>query len=331
MPAAVFACAVGAVCAGCVPKATIVTESDARFSPSGPSAVALLPADPALAEPIQLTEATAVVDVRRPFDFASSRIPRSISLQWSDFSQALPAQKGVLQLDLFQIARRLARQGIAPDTPVVVVGYGLKGSGEEGRMAWMLRYLGVQSVRFAGLTYFPGPFTSRNPFPGPEGPGRAPGEPSPRNAPIWMPNVDPSWIATRDEVREVIARGGQQKAVLAGSLLAPKLYALIDVRLMRDSTAPSAAAAGPTAITLPWSEFVDKNGRPECSAVRKLVRLGATPAKRLIVFDELGLASGGAVVALRACGYSDVANYAGGLRDLAMPKPSFGTAPNAGP
>ena len=47
----------------------------------------------------------------------------------------------------------LARAGIAPDSSVVVLGRGLQGEGEEGRIAWMLAYLGVPNIQFANIGF----------------------------------------------------------------------------------------------------------------------------------------------------------------------------------
>jgi thiosulfate/3-mercaptopyruvate sulfurtransferase len=302
---------------GCGLKPTRAYEIEPRFSPAGAGAGS----EGSLTEPIALTADTVVIDARRPFDFATSRIPRSLSMQWSDFTQPMPAQRGVLQADLFQVARRLARAGVDLDAPVVVVGYGRAGSGEEGRIAWMLRYLGVKQVRFASFLYFPGPFASLSPIPSPDAAGAPPDEPPQRNAPMWKPVADLSWLATRSELREVLNKNGVSKPLRAGPLAQAKAYALIDARPARDYLGQEgfgAARSVPNmgAVNAPWTEFIDAKGRPSCAPLRRLAQAGVTPDKRVVAFDELGLGSGAVVVALRACGYPDAANYAGGLRDL---------------
>ena len=293
----------------CGLKPTRTIETQPRFSPPADS----VGSEPSPEEPIALTHETAVIDVRPAFEFASSRIPRSVSMQWSDFAQNEPAQRGVLQPDLFRIARRLARAGISPDTPVVVVGNGQRGGGEEGRMAWMLRYLGVKRVRFASIFYFPGPFVSRPPSPMPGEPADAPQEPAPRNAPVWKPQPAARWLATQAEIRDVINKNKLRDA--GGG------YALIDARPAKDYLGQEGFGfAHPVpnmgAVNAPWTDFVDSKGRVDCGFAKKLQSVGVTRDKRVIAFDEYGVASGGVAVALRTCGWTDAANYAGGLRDL---------------
>ena len=270
---------VAVVFAGCALKPTRATESISLPSPA-------------------ITNETVIIDVRRPYDFASSRLPRSVSMQWSDFTQTDEGRRGLLRQDLFEAARRLARAGVDPEASVVVVGYGADGEGEEGRVAWMLHYLGVLGARFSSINAFPGPFTSRNPFPSNPAVDGGVGEPPARNAPMWKPAPDLSWIATSEEVREAT---GKKRAV--------REVALIDVRVQ--SAAPKIGT-----IHIPWTEFIDSKGQPACTPVAHLNKLGLNKETRVIVFDELGVASGGVALALRACGFPNTANFAGGLREL---------------
>lgn len=296
---------VSVLMAACQNAPTRAVETEPRFSPADSAAVAgpaVLPLAPV--GPIKLTPETVVVDARKPFEFASSRIPRSVSMQWSDFTQ--PQARGVLQADLFEAARRLARAGIGPETPVVVVGSGRKGGGEEGRIAWMLRYLGVERVRFAGIQHFPGPFTSRNPFPSEGLPGDAPpspgpAEPRPKNAPVWKPNLKPEWIAARSEIADAIDSVNRKVG----------RHVLLDV----STEGPLGDNAGIPSVWIPWTDFINDKGVSDCGVVKKLARAGVVREKRIIAFDAFGIASGAVAVALRECGYRDVANYPGGARD----------------
>ena len=94
---------------------------------------------------IQITEDTVLLDSRSAFEFGSSHADGSINVQWDAFSQR--NHKGLLNTNLDRISRRLSLMGIRPETPVVVLGKGREGSGEEARLAWMLMYLGVEKVQ----------------------------------------------------------------------------------------------------------------------------------------------------------------------------------------
>lgn len=124
---------------GCVTKPTVVTETSTRG----------FGAAPALMRPVLLDESTVILDARPAFEYSMARIPRSLNINWVDFSERDPMSRGWPQKDSFAAARRLARMGISPESKVVVFGLGPDGQGEEGRIAWLLAYLGVENVQFA--------------------------------------------------------------------------------------------------------------------------------------------------------------------------------------
>lgn len=260
------------------------------------------------AGPLQVTPETTVLDARPAFEYSTGHIPSSISIQWSDFTEPQPAQRGILQGDTFAIARRLARLGITPDTKVVVVGRGLQGHGEEGRVAWMLAYLGVRNVRFADLEAFKGNLTT------------LPSEP-PKNAPIWKPEVDESLNVSRQELLHVINHSGVHKPIAYPEGAAPVLYRIIDVRptkeyLGKEGLGKSRPVPNMDAINIPWKEFFTPLMRPSQDLALQLQNVGVLPEHRVIVLGEEGVASAAATMALRALGYSKAGNYAGGLQDL---------------
>src|SRR5690349_21817188 len=87
-----------------------------------------------------------LLDVRPAFEFNLAHVPGAINVRWEDFSQSNPQSRGLLDNDLFSLARRLSLVGIDPDTKVIVLGKGPQGTGEEGRVAWTLKVLGVKDV-----------------------------------------------------------------------------------------------------------------------------------------------------------------------------------------
>ena len=76
---------------------------------------------------------SVLVDARPDFEYSLAHVPGSWSMHWQDFSQKEKPFLGELDLDLFAHARRLARYGIRPLTPVVILGKGLQSSGEDYR------------------------------------------------------------------------------------------------------------------------------------------------------------------------------------------------------
>jgi 3-mercaptopyruvate sulfurtransferase SseA len=270
-----------------------------------------------LLEPIKIVPETIVVDARISFDYSMSHIPHSVSLQWADFTEPEKDQKGVIQGDHFAVTRRLARYGIGPDVPVVVVGHGLKGEGEEGRIAWTLTYLGVKKVQFAdidSLGVHQTNVTDENP---------------PKSVPIWKPAEVESLNVARAELQNVMNKNGVNQPIPPPGGGQPVLYRIIDVR--SESAYLGKTGLGVTrkipdmgAINIPWKNFFTESLRPDFTILKKLAHVGISPENRIIVIDENGISSAAVTMVLRAMDFPQAGNYAGGLTDLlsAYPAPA---------
>lgn len=96
-----------------------------------------------------------VLDARPSRDFRAGHVPGSLQVDWRDFSESRPgaasylfgdpAKWGLLAADCASLRDRLRGLGLSASRPVVVVGEP-SGWGEEGRIAWMLLYLGHPEV-----------------------------------------------------------------------------------------------------------------------------------------------------------------------------------------
>src|SRR4051812_24398795 len=87
-------------------------------------------------QPLKLSEDTVVLDARNEFDYGLAHWSTSIHFGWPNLVVEEKNPAGLV--DPRAAAQRLSLIGIDPKTPVVVIGYGQKGSGEEGRLAWTL-------------------------------------------------------------------------------------------------------------------------------------------------------------------------------------------------
>jgi thiosulfate/3-mercaptopyruvate sulfurtransferase len=218
-------------------------------------------------------------------------------MQWSDFTQHEEPFEGELEKDLFFHARRLARLGIDPSTPVIVVGLGPQGHGEEGRVAWTLKYLGVKNVSFASIDHFSLPLTSE------EAPPR-------ESKSLWKPQVDDSLLVDRKTMLKLITKPRDTKAPV-----------IVDVRthqeyLGKTSTALNKEIPDIGAINIPWTEFFDSHGLIVPAMKQKLEAVAITPEKVLYVISEKGVESAAVTLALRELGYTKAANFAGGYSEL---------------
>jgi thiosulfate/3-mercaptopyruvate sulfurtransferase len=144
-------------------------RGSARIDPVRAAALLLALATPALAGDAgfaHLVEAAAlaasledpappvVLDARDRRAFEAGHVPGSRSVDWRDFSAVRPAaftfvfrgssRWGLLAADA-KLAPKLRALGLSVSRPVVVVG-SPEGWGEEGRIGWMLLYLGARHV-----------------------------------------------------------------------------------------------------------------------------------------------------------------------------------------
>jgi thiosulfate/3-mercaptopyruvate sulfurtransferase len=99
-----------------------------------------------------------VVDARSQEAFESGHIPGAIWMGWEEWCATAPVDEasvlrrsgywGALrQSPASWFADRLARIGLSSDDPVLVYADGPLSRGREGRIAWMLLYLGARTVR----------------------------------------------------------------------------------------------------------------------------------------------------------------------------------------
>ncbi len=99
----------------------------------------------------QLIEAEAtILDVRSQISWRFGHIPNASCVNWQQFSQKTPPNKGKL-LDNSQALEQLLRQlGISNNKPVIVIGNPTHPLhfGEEGRIVWMLHTLGHSQAAF---------------------------------------------------------------------------------------------------------------------------------------------------------------------------------------
>lgn len=107
---------------------------------------------------------SAIVDARTRAEFDAGHIPFAVHVDWEDWNER-PA-RGV-KLELWEpgywgalnnpwngrFAERLSALGLRNDRPIVVYADGLKSKGREGRIAWMLLYLGASEVHILNGGY----------------------------------------------------------------------------------------------------------------------------------------------------------------------------------
>jgi thiosulfate/3-mercaptopyruvate sulfurtransferase len=250
---------------------------------------------------VKISSDTVIVDARSKFDYSTAHIPNSVSLWWSDFTAPDPLHPGVLQDDLDQLARRLARVGIQPSTHVVVVGNGLMGEGEEGRVAWMLAYLGVINVQFSSLDSLHARVTNNV------------DERPPKSVPLWKPEPFADLrVNTDDLLKTNAALDPRIDSAGASPVRILEVDGVATVATTAHEVMPSDDLKKKLhSIKIDWKDFFDEAMRPRDAIREKLNKFGITPMTSIIVTSRQGVSSGAVTMALRSLGYSHTSNLDG--------------------
>lgn len=212
------------------------------------------------------------------------------------------------------MAARLAGLGVDEARPVLVYGDGVAGFGEEGRIAWLLLYLGHRDVHIldGGLAAW-----------------RAAGLPLEKGA---AADPRPGRFTARPQQA---LRAGKEQARALSSVPGSGAGALIDVRTegeWRGQTPYFEARGGhiPGAVHLPWTRLFDERGRVLPRDRLRLVlqqagvlRPGSGPGPKdpqaepeIVLYCTGGVRSAMAWAALRAAGLS-ARNYDGSFWEWA--------------
>jgi len=230
-----------------------------------------------------------ILDARAPFDYALGHLPGAISIRWQDFSQIQEPHRGGLDPDLNLLSRKLRYLGIDPDREVVVLGAGTIGKGEEGRIAWMLKYLGIKNVRIKNANYS----------------GRKTVEDSAavESVPPWNPHPISTLRIKFQDFLDVAENRHTNDSYL------------IDVRELKSG---EDSLVIPGAVKIPWKLFVNDAGDPVSPQRIKEILMDhkLNLESTLIFYSENGVSSGYVTFAVSQAGIK-ARNYDGGYDEYA--------------
>ncbi len=248
-------------------------------------------------------DAFAVLDVRGRWAFARAHLPGAVRVNWLDYRDGW-GRTGRLPSDLTALAAEVALLGVDQDRPVVVYGDAGNGWGEEGRIAWMLRYLGHPDVSVLDGGYDAwvragGTVT------------RARVDPA---AGRFVANAQTALRASEDDVAAVAA----EPIVPAAESGTATTAILLDTRSDSEWNGsrkyfPSRTGRIPGAVHLRWQDLLTPEGTLDRSpaAIQRLRALGITPDRPVITYCVGGVRSAFVALALQALGVRDVRNYDG--------------------
>lgn len=275
-----------AVISGCVMKPTKVVQTEKREFD--------LLVDKTQ-RPLELHEATVVLDARSNFDYGLNKVRGSYHFPWENLAE--DRVSGEVMRDKRKAALRLSLNGLQPLTPIVIVGNGPRGQGEEGRLAWTLLYMGFQDVQVAGVAMFRKDWTPN-------------ASPPAQNVPVFTVNVREEMQVSIPEFKKMMEdpKGRMQTRTFILDVRGEKEY------FNRAKGAKSTPDIN--AIHMDWKEFYTAEGRPNAGARAKLQSLGITPADRIVTISQHGVRSSAAAYALLALGFSRVQNFTGGWNSV---------------
>ncbi|RMH06136.1 MAG: sulfurtransferase [Nitrospirae bacterium] len=247
-----------------------------------------------------------IIDVRGRGAY-TSHIPGAVHSTWHEYSDPHATAKGLLDPDLSRIERRLRSLGISHSSDIVIYSNPFDNWGDEGRMFWMLQYLGHPSVRILDGGWVKWTAEHR-PY---------------EHDPVTLPEGDftvsphPEVLVTKDELKKLVKRPHPDTLIVDARSVEEYAGKEID-GLPRAGHIPSA-------LNIPWNGFLNADGTVKSSAVieKKLQDHGLDPGKEIITYCLGGVRSAWVYFILKLMGYPRVRNYPGSWwewsRDFAAP------------
>jgi 3-mercaptopyruvate sulfurtransferase SseA len=205
-------------------------------------------------------------------------------------------KKPWLLVDKLTAQKRLGLLGIRPRTPVVVIGYGPKGKGEEGRLAWLLLYYGIDDVQTVSVNGLDVYFTHQ--------------DSQPRiNSEAWDTPVREQFLIDRNQFLN---------AAMSNRKTGNHAIHIIDVRSKDEYNNKNVQYETPDlrALQIDVHEFFSEDGRPAKSVRSKLRGIGVKMDDEVILISSDSVRSSAAAYSLLALGFKNVRNFLGGWESL---------------
>lgn len=259
---------------------------------------------------------TVILDTRKAIEFYANKVPGSILVEWKDFTLKLPGAEGVLDRDPVNITRRLALWGINQDTKVIVLGKLNSADPEEqavfGRVAWMLKEMGVKQVKTFSFELFQREVPGLN-------------EVTPQNKDLWMPIGETKSEVLFDEFQRTIfpfnykfkfytiKNKDEKNGLRVGRIKNAKIHYL-DVRSKAEFEKENLNIWDNSFQIhhLEWKQFFTSEGIINFEIEKTLEKLGINKNDIVISLSNHGVRSGAVTYALSELGFADAKNYSGG-------------------
>ncbi len=251
-------------------------------------------------------EGLVLIDVRGSAAY-SSHIPGAIHSTWHEYSDPEAVAKGLLDPDVTRLEQRVQALGINQNSDVVLYSNPFDNWGDEGRMYWMLQYLGHTSVRVLDGGWVKW-VSEQRPY---------------EHQPIKLPpgdfkaTVRPELIIAKDALKKLVRRPHPETEILDARSVEEYAGKEVD-GLPRAGHIPSA-------MNIPWNMFLKPNATvKDLGEIRKIFEdHGLDPQKEVITYCLGGVRAAWLYFILRLVDYEHVKCYPGSWwewsRDFAAP------------
>lgn len=249
-----------------------------------------------------------VIDVRgrAAYEFGG-HIPGAVHTTWHDYSDPNAVAKGLIDPDMKRMEQRMRALGISNDSRVVIYSNPFDNWGDEGRMFWMLEYLGHTNLRILDGGWVKW-VDERRPF--------EHGRVTPRPGTFAVKVAAHTAIA-KDELKALVKRAHPETVIVDARSL--------EEYLGKEVSGIPRAGHIPSAIHVAWNGFLNKNATvKDLDAIKAgLDEKGLQPDKEIVCYCTGGVRSSWLYFILKLAGYQHVRNYPGSWwewsRDFACP------------
>ena len=251
-------------------------------------------------------EDLVIIDVRGEGAY-TSHIPGAVHSTWHEYSDPQATAKGLLDPDVARLEKRLQALGINHSSDVVVYSNPFDNWGDEGRMFWMLQYLGHKSVKVLDGGW-PKWTAEHRPY------QHEPVRPKPGN---FKASVQPGVMIDKQELKKLVKSPRRDTVIVDARSVEEYAGKEID-GLPRPGHIPSA-------VNVPWNGFLRQDATVKTqSALREMFHaFGMNEQQEIITYCLGGLRSAWVYFLLKLAGYERVRNYPGSWwewsRDFAAP------------
>ena len=237
-----------------------------------------------------------IIDVRGQAAYAfGGHIPGAVHATWHEFSDPKAVAKGLLDPDMSMLERKIRALGVNHDSDIVIYSNPFDNWGDEGRMFWMLQYLGLTNLKILDGGWVKWVAEER-PY--------EHGTVSPKPGDFHASSF-PELIMVKDELKQLVKRSHPETLIADARSL--EEYAGKEVLgIPRPGHIPSA-------MSVPWNIFLKSDATlKDFDEIKASLReRGLDETKEVVCYCTGGVRSAWLYFVLKVVGYQKVRNYPG--------------------